>query len=518
MNAPTMPMPTMPQVVPQQPTMQGSPLANNPPQFQNVNGLNIPMPQQPVVAQSGMIPVGTPLPTSIPPVVPSVPTLTQHPPKTFEQILAECTALAASTPIRVSKLMATRELAAAFWDRNKKNRFLKASIYNDYKHKMLTNLVDDKGEPLFGITEWNWSLPVIVFMDSTDSVHNGQHCLKAWNDALTELENSATGKKVGDESKAPVDYAKLGITPESLKMQIVLVWGIDPNAADYIDTARRRTTGDIAFRNRDVIFKGLDYSKLAKDGVIDPAKLESVQNQESTALATALKIIAYRRWYKGEFIRGGSKGGTKFEGAPFNAAFAEFPGVARSVHEVYLMNLEKPFKEGLKHVNISLPYLMASHYLATMAFAVPMPMVDQSTGQPIPGRITFGFSSDQHREQVIAYANSFITMVVTGDQTGDQTGQYQWITQLRDMFAADPKDDANANNPLKFDRSNFGLSRIFNALGWAFRNFAISPAEQIPHSNLKLAGNYALYGDGSGFDPRVQDVASKPGQPATAAA
>lgn len=515
---PAMPVPTMPVApsVPVAPVAPGSVAVGTPLPPVSLPGSNlVPTPPVAPVAATPVAPVA--------PVIPLTPSVPEGPigDDEFEKLLEEAESLVPTdTEIEVQHLLLNhqnRRLIVALHDRNTKNRLLKDSLVASYSSLMLTNVKDNIGNPIIGVTGWNFSLPVIIFMDNDGNMHNGQHCTKAFENALLKVERNQ--QDIAKGIKTDVDYAKLGISLDSLQLHLVLVRGIDPDAADFIDTNRPRKVSDVAYRNRDIVFAGLDYSKFAgKDGSF--AGLDAKKNSEANYLATALKIIAYRKWYNGEFVRGGSVGGAKFEGAAFNAAFQEFPQISESVHRIFLkLETDKEFKLALRGsgkkaegtpvhgVNISVPYLMASHYLAAMAYATPSYALDPN-GQAIPdGKGGYRLQWTASPE-AFAFADGFIDMVVRGPVGGDPVGRYNWINRLRDMFRADARDEANeVGQPgalPTFSRDNSGLKMIWNALGWAFRNY-INPADLIGGdgelARLKQPESYhSVYGDGSGFD------------------
>lgn len=503
----------------------------NPPTPQQVPSMGMPMPPQPMMQPAGMpVPshqmVGvTPglTPQNVAPAgIPQPPTpeqLATVVPMTDDQFWELIDVSEVSDPddeIEVRYCKATPELAMAFSERNQKNRYLRESLWKEYSRQMLTPVNDSFGVPIPGTTEWKWRLPVIVYMDNLMSVHNGQHTFKAWTEARIKLAEwyGDESRNTLDESKRVYDYRSLGITLDTLDLRFVLISGIDPNCANYIDRARQRSTGDVAFRNRDHIFGQMDYAVLKKGDAkeLSEKTVASTQNQEAKDFSTALKIIAFRRWYNGEFIRGGSAGGRKFDVAPFEAAVSEFPGVADSVHHVTMLNKTDPaFRAGRKYINVSVPYLMASHYLATMAFADKRPLIHPHTGKPVLDALGHPRSEYRATAEGRQKANNFLDLVVKGDLTGDMTGRWSYISRVRDALAVDPKDEANyetsgivKQGTVMFQNSNAGLAAKFHALGHMFRNF-YDQTKKFEISKLPQGLVVPVYGDGRGFDlPSMQ--------------
>lgn len=517
-------MPVMPQqgIAPFVP--QGQPLTT--PGFQNT----MPTPSMPV---NPAVPVGMPTAVSQPVLTgqtSDVPEMADHsiPDSVISdaqlaQYIQQCQNLVpANDKISVSYGIMTREFAFACTQRNSKNRLLKKSLSNDYMRQMTTPVNDDKGNPIFGTTEWDWSLPIIIYMDSgriglTDyfgNIHNGQHCMDAWIESIKAIENNAMAWAKGEESKTKgINYAAMGITPEKLQLRFVLVRGIDPEAADFIDRVRGRTVGDVAYRNREEIMGHATYNELVAKGesVVSQEKLNSYQNAEGKDLSTVAKIISHRKWYKGAFVRGGTAGGMKFEPAAFGAAMHEFQGLFDSVHWLFIkIKSDKEFAKSRKWLNVSIPYLMASHYLAKMAFAKPEYVIDQASGLPVTdnsgqARITWVPTADG-----IRVANDFITLLVTGGDSTVQT-QYSDLMKLRDMFHEDAKiastiDPKSADYRPYFDRGNDGLRCIWNSLGFAFRRYVFH--EPIPFNRVKMSNEYPVYGNGDGFDPSLNPIAA----------
>lgn len=497
------------------------------------------MPQPPAMSVAPVAPVPPGMPVAN---VPGLPPIPMSAVVDFDALIRESEELGKADPkVTVHYCIATQKLKDELMERNRKNRFLKKSVHQAYTEAMITNLSDSNGNPIYGLTAWNFTLPVIIFVDADGNMHNGQHCLTAWSDALQILNDHAIAIKTGDKSKIekPIDYAALGVTLESLRMRLVIVRGIDPDAADFIDIARKRTVGDVLYRNRadktpdgkGRLFADMDYSSLIKKGKssIDPKDMDRYQNQESTYLATVLKIVAWRKWY-GEFARGGSAGGKKFEAGPATLALQEFPDVPQSVHRVWLMLQDKQFAQlagkgkkakaptgnnpgeaGFPGLQISEPYLMASHYLAAMAFAKEQTEVDEA-GKPVSDG-KGGFRTIwRATPEGMNYADAFIRLLVNGPQSAEDNLKYQWLQQLRSMLAIDPKDDANFGENgqpvpglLWFDGSNVGLKQRFNALGHAFNHFC-NPAYVVPLAQLKQTKSYY----GGGFDQPKEAPATIP--------
>jgi hypothetical protein len=505
-----MPMQTMPQQLqgglPVVSAHTGTPL---PPQQQlpspGVVGQTAQQPM-PVVQQAASVPA-LPLPQAIVPLTDSQ----------LLDAISQADASFTDSQIQVWHCRASETLVNAFYERNKKNRYRQDALWQEYKRMMLTPLKDRQGNWLVGTREWKWSLPVVVFMDSAMSVHNGQHSLFAWNKARQELFESINAKHAGEASKISVPTLDvLGIDDvrqidSILPLQLVIISGIEPDAANYIDRAKQRTTGDVAYRNRDMIFRGSDhqqftYDSLAKKGKTAVAEEDKnrLQNQEASYFSTALKIVAWRMWFRGEFARGGSKGGAKFDVGPFESAYFQFPGVADSVHRVFLrLKGEAQFAKDVKWLSVSVPYLMASHYLASMAYSVQQPMKDDMGNVVIDNITKQPMTEWRQTPEGLLVADQFIDKLVSGDKTGDVSGRWLQIERLRVMLHTDPKTDADKPH---FDRSNFGLACIFNALGHAFRNYIWGDQCPIPFDTLALRKPYAIYGTGQGFDPMIPDA------------
>lgn len=446
----------------------------------------------------------------------------------FDQYLAYSKQLVQQSPtarqITVHHGILTRELAATFVQRNFRNRYLDKGLGNQYKSQMLTCLKDANGEDIQGTTEWDWTLPIYILMDNGQvvgtayrgNVHNGQHCIYAWVEAINALFENAAKIAAGKSAEVKEDYAAKGITPELLQLQFVLVRGINPDAADFVDINRPRTTGDVVYRDRENLFGGMDYTSAKKKGkeVVEKEDLDRIQNAESKDVSTVAKIVAYRKWY-GDFVRGGSIGGKKFNAAHVSTALSEFPGIPESVHYVTmrLKEADPRFRDGAskqkldgttgtKGINVSIPYLMASHYLAKMAWAKSESVLNPLSGLPAVDNK----GNPQVRWIVtpegIAHANQFLENLVCGvPPTADLSGRWKWLNDLRQTLMIDPHNPLNEGRT-KFVRDNPGLKVIFGALGHAFMNY-LNPAYVPPIASvtsLAHSGN-PYYGSGQGFDP-----------------
>lgn len=427
----------------------------------------------------------------------------------LEQLISEAEIEEEESDIVVRHCRGTKPLLEALRTRNRKNRYLKDSRWKKYATQMVTNLNDENGNPVvdaatgLAVTEWDWSLPIIVYMDGAEvtgtsyrgNSHNAQHCIEAALNARDWIPDDKVD--VDQQIQGAKNYEKNGVTVELIdQLQLIIVQGINEGAADFIDTADRRTTGDVAFRNREDIFAGLDYKSLLKDNETEIKNFDAKQNQEAGYVSTVLKIVSWRKWYRGEFIRGGSMGGKKFEAAAFKAAYFEFPDAIRSVHEVWLQMQKKTWAEQRKATHIPVPYLMAAHYLAAMAFATKNPQ----TGQ---------WSVSQ---QAFDYASQFIDAVVLG--IGNPLDHS--INKLRSVWLADPQINGamEPNDPARqafFSHDNIGLKAIFNSLGAAFQSYffgVVLDAGLI--GQLRSGVPFMRYAqdanDQNAFDIRLEDI------------
>ena len=433
----------------------------------------------------------------------------------LDRLIEEAESLS-DTEVTVRVCRATDDLLYALGQRMHRNRYRTASWCSELTRRMLTPLADNRGKPVIGQTLWDLSYLPRCDMDSNYDVHNMQHTIFARNTAKKLVRENIRAVKAGE--KVAVNYADLGITLELLdSMHILLVQGMNPEAADKIDTAKQRDVSDVLYRHN--LFENCDYSllfggtpeQLEKDKAKNEERTRGWQNREADLLAQVLRFLNYRFCCNGASPRGSA---SKFEHSAAIAGVKDYPGTIDSVHSVWYEievlnkrpggNKKKAGSTAVKASRIPIGYAMLAHYLATMSTAKK-----QKDGS--------WKSTDEARW----LADDFVFGMLFGGNISPVPGKddevhydellsgHKLAMQVKSAIMSQSEDAHGKPIAHAFSRDNQGLTKLWNAIGWAWRDFAgLDIPENVTISTICTgkAGEPGLHGfsrysDGKGsFD------------------
>ena len=287
------------------------------------------------------------------------------------------------------------ERAAELLQTNTHNRPKSKAFARRYADRMLSG-------------EWDFRLPFIVYIDTDGKMHNGQHTCTAI--ILAEADR-AENKKF---------YAELGIKGP-IGADAVIIDGINPESANYIDIGKKRTQGDVAFRQH--YFDEMGIPKGNGTDTRHPSAAE--QKKMGQILATAAKFIWFRLWH-GIKPRSSKAFGVE----DLMSVIEECPGLIESVKKVFLENLAS--EKTLQSFG-NLAYFAATHYLISYS------EFDEETFEPLK----------------LDDADLLVDHIANGGAVEKGEAVYelrQWLT-------------ANIGTP----RSNEDLNQLFEAILFAYK-------------------------------------------------
>lgn len=223
-------------------------------------------------------------------------------------------------------------------EHNTSNRLASNSLINRYSATMLTN-------------QWAFDLPIMIVFDKFGNLHNGQHTLNA----LIVAERARTSSP-----ESTKEYKSLGIKGP-ITLTAVLVTGIRPETADFLDMGKSRTHKDVTYRHQ--FFADQVFQATTKAGHVVDKNLSSTQhNQLSGYLATAAKILWLRLTYAES-----PRSSRKFSHADMLDTYKTYGGDKESFGltdaATFIWQTNLTSQNGLSKL-LPLPYFIAAYYLA----------------------------------------------------------------------------------------------------------------------------------------------------------
>lgn len=263
---------------------------------------------------------------------------------------------------------------------------------------------------------WDTELPIVIYVDWFGQMHNTQHCLNAVIMAEAERTKSPESAQYYADT--------FGITGP-VAISAVMITGINPDSADYLDTGKGRNHQDVTFRKH--LFDDVIVQKTTKNGM-QSVPVKAAQTQTISGwVATAAKIV-WLRIYHGKKLRNS----TRFPHSALNEILRKFPALTDSAKFVFTLNEQT--KGGISKL-VNPAYVVAAHFLATYSDA-------DSSGEFKP------------------HADYMVDILAKGTGVTKES-QGQQFYMLREWFMS--LKDGSKNNEQ--------LERMYDAMVYAWNNY-----------------------------------------------